>query len=156
MDDLVELVRDDHARIDRLFGELEQAAGDPVRLTRQWAELADALLAHMGAFEEVCKLPFFRAVPDSSPGLQDVSGQKLDVCDAVAEARLQPAGSPRWWLAVRAARTAAARHASSAEAGLLPRFAQRAPESARQELGRQWRRYLADFSSDRREGARPD
>ncbi len=156
MDDLVGLVRGDHARIDHLFGELERAADDPARLAALWAELSDALLAHMGAFEEVCTLPLLRAVPDGAPSPQDVGAQKFDVCDAVAEARLQQAGSTRWWLAVRAARAAAARHAGSVEAGPLPRFAQRAPESTRRELGRQWERYLADISSDRREGVCPD
>lgn len=155
MDDLVELVRGDHARIDRLFGELERAAADPVLLDVLWAELSDVLLSHMGAFAEVCQLPLFRAVPDSSPSTQDVTGQKLDVSDAVADARLSRAGSARWWLAVRAAREAAARHVLSVEVGPLPRFAQRAPASVREELGRQWKRYLADLSRDRQEGARP-
>jgi hypothetical protein len=153
MDDLVELVRGDHARICRLFEELGGAAENPVRLAALWAELAGALLAHVGAFEEICQLPLRRVVPGGVPGTQDIGAENLDICEAVAEARLQTAGSARWWLAVRAARAAAGRHISSVEAGPLPGFARLVPESTRRELGRQWNRYVADLSDDRRDGA---
>jgi hypothetical protein len=156
MDDLVELVRGDHARICRLFEELTEAAGDPPRLAALWAELAESLLAHVGAFQEICQLPLGRAAPGSGPGAPDVDAQKYDICEAVAEARLQATGSTGWWLAVRAAQVATDRHVSSVETGPLPRFARQVPESARRELGRQWNQYMADLSDDRREGVCAD
>ena len=156
MDDLVGLVLADHARIGRLFEELEGSADNLARLTALWAELSWSLLAHIAAFEEICQLPLLHTVPDSSLTMEDISAQKLDICDAVAGARLQQAGSPQWWQAVRAAHAAADQHISSTEAGPLRRFAQRAPESTRQELGRQWTRFMADLSGDRREGPCPD
>jgi hypothetical protein len=151
MDDVIELVRGDHARIGRLFEELAGAAGDPPRLAALWAELAESLLAHVGAFQEICLLPLRHAAPGSVPSAEEVDTQRLDICEAVAEARLLPAGSARWWLAVRAARAAADRHVSSVEAGPLPGLVKQVPESARRQLGRQWNRYMADLSDDRRE-----
>jgi hypothetical protein len=155
-DDVVELVRGDHTRIGRLFEELEGAAENPARLAALWRELAEVLLAHVGAFEEICQLPLRRAVPGSVPSTQDIDVQNLDICEAVAEARLQPGGSAQWWLAVRAAQAAADRHIGSVEAGPLPRFARLAPESTRRELGRHWNRYMADLSDDRRDAAGSD
>jgi hypothetical protein len=153
MDDLVTLVRGDRARIGRLFGKLEKAAANPSRLAAVWAELAEVLLAHVGAFEEICQLPLRRAVPGGVPGTQDIHAQNHDICEAVAEARLQPVGSAHWWLAVRAGQAAADRHIGYVEAGPLPGFARLAPESTRRELGRHWSQYMADLSDDRRDRA---
>lgn len=152
MDDLLGLVRDDHACISSLFDELQAAADNPARLAVLWAHLSGVLFAHVSAFEEVCKLPLARTVPDGAAIREELGAQSLDICQAVAEADLAPAGSARWWLAVRAAETAVDAHVSSVEAGPLPRFAQRVPESVRRELGRQWKGYVADFADDRRGG----
>jgi hypothetical protein len=153
MDELVGLVRDDHVRISHLFEELTAVADKPPDLAARWAELSRVLRAHFGAFEEICQLPLLRAAWDGVPSPRDIAAQKMDIGEAVAEAGLQPAGSTRWWLAVRAAQAAAAEHVSVVEAGPLKRFAQQASESTRRELGRQWKRYMADFSDDHREGA---
>lgn len=152
MDDLLGIVRDDHARITRLFEELKAAADNPARLAALWAQLSGVLLAHVSAFEEICKLPLLQAVPDGAASRRDLGAQNRDICEAVAEAGLAPAGSTQWWLAVHAAQAAVDEHMSSVEAGPLPRFAQRAPESVRRELGRQWKGYMAALADDRREG----
>lgn len=154
MDELTGLVRDDHARIDHLFEELTAAADQPADLAARWAELSGVLRAHFGAFEEICQLPLLRAASDDVPSPRDIAAQKTDLGEAVAEAGLQPAGSTRWWLAVRAARAAVEEHVRLVEAGPLKRFARQAPESTRRELGRQWQRYMADFGDDQREGVR--
>jgi hypothetical protein len=80
--------------------------------------------------------------------MRELNAQKLDVLDAMAEARLQRTGSPLWRLAVRAARASASRHISSVEAGGLSIFGQRTPETAIRELAYQWRRFVADLDSD--------
>lgn len=152
MDDLLGLVRDDHARISRLFEELTAVADDPARLAGLWAQLSGMLLAHVSAFEEICKLPLAQAVSESTAIRHELGAQNLDICEAVTEAGLATAGSTRWWLAVRAAETAVGEHVSSVEAGPLPRFAQRTPESVRRDLGQQWREYVADFADDRLAG----
>jgi hypothetical protein len=155
-DDLVGLILGDHARIARLFDELEGAADSPARLAALWTELCEVLLAHLGAFEEILFLPLLGAVPDRSLSMRDLSAEKLDILDAVAEARLQQAGSPLWWLAVRAAHAAADRHISSVESGVLPRFGHQTPEWTRREMAHQWNRFMADLSSDRLGEVRPD
>jgi hypothetical protein len=154
VDDLVELLRGDHARICRLFAELAGLAEDPAALAGRWTELAEVLLAHVGAYEEIFQLPLRRMVPGSLPGTEDFDAGKLDIREAVAEARLQPTGPAQWWLAVRAAQVAADRHISSVEAARLPRFAQQVPASARRELGLQWKRYMAYRDDDRRDRVR--
>ena len=73
---------------------LRGAADKPARLGALWAELCDVLLAHLGAFEEVFLLPLLGAVTDWSLSMEQRNAQKLDVLDAVAEAHVQPTGSP--------------------------------------------------------------
>lgn len=152
MNDLVGLVLDVHVRIGRLFGELEGFTGASAHLASLWAEISHMLLKYVEAFEEVCHLPLLQAVPESSLSMEDIKAQKIDICDAIAETHMHPAGSLPWWLAVHAARAAFDLHINRVEAGILPRFAQRAPESVRLDLGRQWSRFIADRSLAAREG----
>ncbi len=156
LDDLVGLILRDHARIVRLFGDLEGAADSPVRLATLWTELCEVLLAHLGAFEEISFLPLLCAAPDRSMSTRDLRAQKLDTLDAVAEARLQQVGSPLWWLAVRAARTATDRHISCVETDWLPHFGQQTPERTKAALGYQWERFVADLGRDRHGGTTSD
>ncbi len=155
MDDLVGLIRGEHARICRLFEELEEAADNPARLAELWAELRVTLLAHLGAFEEIFFLPLLGAVADRLLSMRQLNDQKLEILDAVAEARLQRTGSPLWWLSVRAARVVANQHIRSVETGGLPRFGQQTPEWARRQLVQQWNQFMADISSDPSEGLCP-
>ena len=148
MADVVGLVLDDHARVRGLFKELQAAEGDPVRLAALWAELSALLLAHCGAVEEVFSVPLLGAAPDRSLVMRDLRDQMSETRDTLAEARLRTPGSPQWWLAVRAVHAVVDRHVSSMEAGPLPRFRQRTPRRIRQELGRQWNRFMADLSED--------
>jgi len=150
MDDLdfVDLVLNDHVRVARLFEELEEAADDPARLVALWTELRRVLLAHLGAFEEIFLLPLLGTAADRLASMRQLNAEKIDVLDAIAEARLQPTGSPLWWLAVRAARASASRHISSVEAGGLSKFGQQTPEQTIRELARQWGRFMADLSRD--------
>ena len=146
--DVVGLVLGDHARLRSLFTELQAAKADLVRLAALWAELSAVLLAHCGAVEEVISVPLLGAAPDRLLALRDLRDQMTETRDALAEARLRTTGSPQWWLAVGALHAVVDRHISSMEAGPLPRFRQRTPRRARQELGRQWNRFMADASDD--------
>lgn len=146
-DDIVTLLLDDHARVRRLFAELDAAGDCPARLSALWEELAGILLAHLEAAKEICYLPLFDAVLDTSLTVDELSAHKEDACQAVVEARLHEPGSPMWWLAVRAARDAAGRHFRSVESGPLPDL-RRIPEQTRRALARQWKRYLSDLVHD--------
>ncbi|MBV9450513.1 MAG: hemerythrin domain-containing protein [Streptosporangiaceae bacterium] len=154
MADIVTLVMADHARIRRLFAELETARDSPSRLPIVWTELAGCLEAHLDASEEITYLPLFA---DSTTGDEDrrqLADQDADIREAVAEARLQPAGSRLWWLVVSAAQTAVDRRIDAIESVPLRRFRQQAPEHAREALGRQWIRFMAALDGDHR--TRPD
>lgn len=87
---------------------------------------------------------------DRSLTMRRLNAEKLGILNAVAEARLQRTGSPLWWLAARAVRTAANQHVSSVETGVLPRFGQQTSEWTRQELGCQWNEFITDLTSDGR------
>lgn len=155
MDDLVELVLGEHARLNRLFEELE-GADNPVRLAAVWMELSAALRAHMGAFEEVLLLPLLGTTQSRVPVMRSLNADKDDIRDALAGSSLLPTGSFQWWLAVRAVQAAVGRHISSVEGGPLPKFGQQAPEWSRQELGHQWKVFISAFSRDGHPAVLPD
>lgn len=148
MADIVTLVLEDHARIRRMFAELDEARGDTVRLRRLWPELAWLLTAHVDAAEEIVCLPVLADGPGNPAALRDVIGIHDDLRETVAEARLQPAGSPGWWLAVRAARAAADQHIEVIESGPLPRFRRQAPERVRAILGSHWTAFMTALRCD--------
>jgi hypothetical protein len=141
MPDIVDLILAEHARIGRLFAELDTAGkeeGAVARLGAVWAELAGLLETHAAATNEICYLTLLGcAVKDKFRADLD------DIADTVAEARLQPTGSRLWWLAVRAARVAATGHIDGIESGPLPALRRRVPEERREALGRQWQAFVA-------------
>lgn len=61
-----------------------------------------------------------------------------EICEAVAEARLETAGSRAWWRAVKAALSACAEHFGRQEEDVLADFARRAYRRLCQQLGSQW------------------
>lgn len=148
MADIVTLVLEDHARMRRMFAELDDVCGGTVRLRRLWHELAWLLTAHVGAAEEICCLPFLADEPGGAAAIREIAASHDDIREAVAEARLRPAGSHGWWMAVRAARAAADQHIDVIESGPLPRFRRRTPEQVRALLGRQWLAFTTALQRD--------
>lgn len=157
MDDIVALIGDEHARIRRLFADLAQAQGQASRREALWRELAALLLAYLDAAEEICYPALFSGAPGERLAVRALHADNGDIRDAAADTLLREAGSPGWWLAVRAARTAADRHIACVESRLLPAFRQRLPGHTRRALGGQWRRFMADVTRDGRRlgGASP-
>jgi hypothetical protein len=151
MADIVTLVLRDHARIRRMFAELDEVRDDTIRLGRLWPELAWLLTAHVDAAEEIVRLPVLGGGAGGPAALREVTDIDDDIREAVAEARLQPAGSLRWRLAVRAARAAADQHIEVIESGPLPRFRRRAPGRVRVILGRHWTAFMAARRRDGRD-----
>lgn len=156
MNDIVALILRDHDRVCGLFEELERGGGSPARLAALWAELSGVLLAHCDAVEEIISLPLLGTAAGGSPTMRNLRDQKNDIRDAVSEARLHEAGSSQWWLAVRAAHVAANWHIATVEAGPLLGFRRQTAERTRQELARQWDRFMAALSSDGDEEVPPD
>jgi hypothetical protein len=155
MTDIVALILADQARIRCLFEELESSGDDESRLRAVWAELAGCLRVHLDAAAEVVYLPLLDGVSDRAEGRRDLAAEDFEIKEAMAEACLQRPGSRLWWLAVRAAQTAAGRRMSTLESRLLPRFCRQAPGRGRQapgrdrqELGRQWTQCTTALARD--------
>lgn len=145
MPDIVDLILADHARIRRLFAELDRAGREEEALPglgAVWADLAGLLEAHAAATREICFLTLASDAVDDS-GSADLD----DVIEAVAEARLQPAGSRLWWRAVRAARAAETAHDDTEP--VLDALRRQLTREQREVLGRQWEAFVAARASDR-------
>ena len=144
MADIIEMILIDHRRIRCLTAVLEMAHGHwlgPHRnwaLTSVWDQLVDLLEMHTSAEEEICYLPMFGRSESAGGRLADAVADHADIREAADEARLQPAGSALWWLAVDSALSACADHLSREESGVLAAFADRAGPALRQALGHQW------------------
>lgn len=148
MVDIVTLILADHARIRRLFTELEIVADSPSLLQMVWTELAGCLQAHLDAAEEITYLPLFGDATSGPEDRRELADQDDDIREAMAEAHLQPTGSRLWWVAVRAARIAAEQRIDAMESGPLQRFRQQAPEHVQEALGHQWTRFMAAVGGD--------
>jgi hypothetical protein len=139
--DIVDLILTDHARIRKLCAELQDGIADgasatPDRLGQVWAELADLLERHAEAEEEICFPALFGRADGGAR--EAARAADTDISEAVGEARLHPAGSRLWRLAVAAASTAALEHVTYLDSSVLGRFARQSPAHTRQALGRQW------------------
>lgn len=131
-----------------MFAELQEER-QSLRLSALWREIAALAMADVQAAEEICYLPFLDGMADKWLTIRELGAAKDDICDAVADAQLRQAGSAVWWLAVRAARSAADRHMDCVESRLLPRARQQLRERSRRALGLQWKQFLADLGRDR-------
>lgn len=143
--DIVDLVRADHGRISGLFAELEDARGEnaPARLGAVWAELAGLLDMHVAATREICYLTLL-----GSATKDEITTDLDDIAETVAEARLQPPGSPLWWLAVRGARAAVTGHIDVIESGVLETLRCQVPQEEREDLARRWQAFVAARAQD--------
>ena len=163
MPDIVDLIMADHVRIRELFRELCDAAvsaikAGPERVGTTWAALDALLQMHMDAAEEIA-YPVLTSGTIREPGrAAELAADHLDIREALDEARIHPAGSALWWLAVRAALTAAISHVDAVESGPLSAYRREASPRAREALGAQWVAFVtartrdADPSPDGRAG----
>jgi hypothetical protein len=152
--DIIELVMADHRRIRRLCAALQDAArhpGDPdpgwtpVHL---WQRLADLLIAHFEAEEEICHLSMVRFVTRAAQRLRETVADHDDIRGAVEEASLQLAGSTPWWRTVRAAVAASVEHLDREESDVLADCLPRLTWSQRMMLGHQWSAFIAARTQD--------
>jgi hypothetical protein len=144
MADIIDLILSDHQQIRRLTARLARAHRHPPQfcpdraVARLWGQLADLLDMHTRAAEEICFLPMFGNGQAGTGQLEDAVADHADIREAAEMARLQPAGSGLWWLAVKSALSASAGHVNREEDGVLAAFAGRADPALRLALGRQW------------------
>jgi len=187
MADIIELILDDHRRIQLLREELHAAVGqqdDPAAghtLASAWDSLAGLIELHLSDLGEIG----LRLVPGTGPtpaaavaagaavaaavaagaaagsgaavaagaaaGSGAAAGEQLPYAAAahgairvaVAEARLQPAGSGPWWQAVRTALSIWAEQLAHVERAVLPGVGRGTDGAQRHELGRRWLTFRA-------------
>lgn len=149
MTDVIDLIMEDHARIQRLFAALyssaryrAQLAGAGERrtghrmLSETWARLSLLLELHIDAEEEIC-YPAACAPRRRDAAIEASFDDHRDIREVLAEARLRETDSLPWWRAVAAAHTASSRHFRAEEEHVLPVF-RRSKPGLREILGRQW------------------
>ena len=156
--DVLDLIHADHARIRRLLATAESAArrAEPARaprmLSEAWDRAAVLLQADCDAEEEICYPVLFGAA-GAAALTGEARAEHDDIRAAVAEARLQEAGSPAWWRAVTAAITATREHFTHEEHGALAQIRHRTSPAQRRTLGRQWAAYMNARARDAGTGA---
>jgi hypothetical protein len=151
--DIIELVMADHRRIRRLCEALDAATqpGDcgsrriPVQL---WQQLADLLVAHFEAEEEICYLPMFQGIPQAARRHRETVADHDDIREAVEEASLRPVGSASWWRAVGAAVAASTDHLDREESDVLAGCLPRLTRDQRLMLGHRWSAFIAARTQD--------
>jgi hypothetical protein len=159
MADIIELILDDHRRIQLLREELHAAVGqqdDPAAgdtLASAWDSLAGLIELHLSDLGEIG----LRLVPGTGPTpaagamAGAAAGEQLPYAAAahsairvaVAEARLQPAGSGPWWQAVRTALSIWAEQLAHVERAVLPGVGRGTDGAQRHQLGRRWLTFRA-------------
>ncbi len=152
--DVIELVLADHRRIRRLSQALENGARWTARSgpgwvpAHVWQRLAELIQAHTLAEEEICYLPASRLGPHATAHARELAADHDDIREAIAEAALQPAGSPPWWRAVTAVQAAIPLHLDQEERGVFASLRRQLTTGRRFELGRQWTDFTAAWTLD--------
>ena len=152
--DIIELILADHRRIGRLCRALYDTArydGSP-RLDwmpgHVWQRLADLLVAHTRAEEEIWYLPLFGTGVQAAERMRDSIADHDDIRAIIGEAAGQPVGSAPWWRTVRIAMTVSAEHLAHEERDVLPEYLPGLSMSRRKQLGRQWCAFMAAWRAD--------
>ncbi len=157
MADIIELILDDHRRIRLLREALHAAAGQqgaPAAgdtLAYAWDSLAGLIELHLSGQGEIGLRLVPGIGPGAGPGAGPVAAEHRPYAAAaqdairvaVAEARLQPAGSGPWWQAVRTALSIWAEQLDHVERAVLPGFGRRTDGAQRDRLGRRWLTFRA-------------
>ena len=91
---------------------------------------------HTQAEEEICYLAMFGTSRAGLAQVQASIADHDDIREAFGEARLQPAGSDRWWTAVKAALSTWVEQIDREERGVLADFARRADRAQRDKRAR--------------------
>lgn len=152
--DVIELIRADHRRIRRLCQALDDAArwsgssGPGWMPAAVWQRLANLLEAHARAEEEICYQPMYGCQAHAAERRREAIADHDDIREAISEARLRPAGSRLWWVAVSAVPAITIGHLDQEERGPLAAGLTRLAMSQRRELGRQYAGFVTAWTLD--------
>jgi Hemerythrin HHE cation binding domain len=150
--DVVELALADHRRIRRLSRSLDDGARWAARSgpgwvpAHVWQRLAELLVAHTLAEEEVCYPLARRSGWPAAAHARGMAADHRGMREAIAEAARQAAGSPGWWRAVRAVQADLPFHLDQEERGMLASLRSQLATERRLELGRQWTAFVAAWT----------
>jgi hypothetical protein len=152
--DIIELIMADHRRIRRLSTTLSLTTrhyGEPRpdwMPGHVWQCLADLLVAHTQAEEEICYLPMFGSGPRGIRRMRDSVSDHDEIRSVISDAALQLVGSVPWWRAVRTVLAVSAEHLEREERDVLPDCLPGLTMRRRKELGRQWCAFIAAWRRD--------
>ena len=159
---ITELVLAGHQRILLMQQALNDAGrpggewGSAGALATVWDRLADLIEVQAAAEQEICYPPMVEARSWSRRQMQDAVADWDEICEAVAEARLQPVGSRPWWRAVKAALSVCSEHFDRQEEGVLAGFGSHADRPLHRQLGAQWSAFVAARIGDLTRGQAGD
>jgi Hemerythrin HHE cation binding domain len=148
MSDITDLIRADHDWFREQFARLEelqsQVSSDSRSLQQVWCPLADKLDVHAYIEEKIFYPRLLeRGADDPEDETLDAIGDHNDIRDGVRDAHAASVGSDSWWAAVGRTRAANDDHMSEEERDGLTDFRANAPADLRNELGREYRKFMA-------------
>lgn len=146
--DITDLIREDHDWFREQFARLDdlhaQESSDSRALQQVWRPLADKLDVHAYIEEKIFYPRLLeRGADDPEDETLDAIGDHNDIRDGVRDADAASVGSAAWWAAVGRTREANDEHMGEEERDGLADFRSNAPADLRNELGREYRKFMA-------------
>jgi hemerythrin HHE cation binding domain-containing protein len=148
MDDITELILDDHMAFRRAFARLDDADGVD-DLWAVWEPLALHLEIHAEAEERILYPHLLQRGENAEEETEDAIRDHNKIRDAITDAKAHPVGSEDWWRAVWTARRENSEHLTEEEDEVLPDFRKHANWELRAELGARWLVFYAQHPSGR-------
>ncbi len=148
MNDITELILEEHAEMRRQFAALDDARTVEEQ-RRVWASLAQLLDLHAATEEAVFYPALLRRGADAVEETDDAIRDHNSIRDAVAAAAAAELGSERWWSAVGDARRENSEHMTEEEDGALPDFRRSAPVELRADLATRFLAFRAEHPGGR-------
>jgi hypothetical protein len=147
MDDITELILDDHHAFRVGFARLDDAR-TPEAMHAVWQSLALHLEIHAEA-EELILYPHLlrRGGDEAKEETDDAIRDHNKIRDAIAEANRHPVGADAWWTAVWDTRRENTEHLAEEEDEALPDFRRHASAELRTELGERWLTFYGEHPS---------
>ncbi|HEY0814310.1 MAG TPA: hemerythrin domain-containing protein [Pseudonocardia sp.] len=147
MPDITRLIMNDHAWFREQFAALDELQArsplDVGAVEKVWNPLAARLDLHAIAEEQIFYPQLLRVgTADPKEETLDAIGDHNDIRDGVHEAARHAVGTPEWWSAVGAARTANDEHMAEEEHEGLSDFRLHASADLRASLGAQFSEFL--------------
>jgi len=150
--DITDLILEEHGDFRRRFVDLWDLrhSGDTGALAAAWQPLANLLVVHASAEEEIFyPVLLKRGSDEASEETNDAVGDHNELRDAIRAASGFETGSDPWWHAVLECRKANDEHLAEEERDVVPDFREHSDEALRSRLGAEWVAFHADHGAAR-------